>query len=141
LKTSNPFDLVLCIETFHCFGSPVKVLRNVKQIIDESQGTFVIADIFEKKDIEKTEALLKEFFIIEKKDTLTINVRHAMNLDKPRIEKLVHQITDIQLLRKIMRNFLASAEASRTYSDLGKTKDYLCYVLRPLMNQASGMET
>jgi hypothetical protein len=27
---------------------------------------------------------------------------------------------------------LASAEGSKTYDELGKTKDYICYVLRPL---------
>ncbi len=51
----------------------------------------MIADIFEKKDVEKMEALMiNEHYFIEKKEVLTINVKHAMNLDKPRIEKLVH---------------------------------------------------
>ena len=131
LKTTAPFDLVLCIEAFHCFGNPSAVLKRAKAALDETQGSLVIADIFEKKDVDKIEALMKEHFVLEKKENLTINVKHAMNLDKPRIEKLVHQITDIQLFRKMIRNFLASADGSKTYNDLGKTKDYLCYVLRP----------
>lgn len=28
-----------------------------------------------------------------------------------------------------MRNFLASAEDSKTFEELGKTKEYICYVL------------
>ena len=64
------------------------------------------------------------------KEIITINVKHAMNLDKPRIEKIVTSISDNQLVRRITRNFLASAEGSKTYEELGKTKDYICYVLR-----------
>ena len=74
---------------------------------------------------------MKEYFTIEKKEIITFNVNHAMNLDKPRIEKIVKSTTEFEFGRKILRNFLASAEGSKTYNELGKTKDYICYVLRP----------
>lgn len=38
-----------------------------------------------------------------------------------------------------MRNFLASAEGSNTYNDLGKKKDYICYVLRPKVDTSHHM--
>jgi hypothetical protein len=54
-------------------------------------GNFVIADIFEKKEIKQIEKIMKHFFTIEKRESITINVRHAMNLDKPRVEKIVNK--------------------------------------------------
>lgn len=97
----------------------------------------MIADIFDKRDIEKTENLFKELFIVDKKEVLTINVKHAMKLDKPRIERLVQSISENKYVRRIMCNFLALAEESKTYMELGKTKDYICYVLRPISRNAN----
>jgi len=54
-------------------------------------GNFVIADIFEKREIKSIEKIIKHFFVIEKKEIITINVKHSMSLDKPRIEKLVNK--------------------------------------------------
>lgn len=66
-------------------------MRGVKTLLDETQGSFVIADLFEKKDIERIENNIfkEQNFFIEKKDVITFNVKHAMNLDKPRVEKIV----------------------------------------------------
>ena len=84
----------------------------------EEGGSFILADIFEKKETEQTrlEAMMKEYFTIEKKEIITINVKHAMNLDKPRIEKIVNSTTEFEFGRKILRNFLASADGSQTYN-------------------------
>lgn len=62
-------------------------MRGVKTVLDEN-GSFVIADIFDKKDTDRLESIFKEYFIIEKKEIITINVKHAMNLDKTRIDKI-----------------------------------------------------
>jgi len=43
-------DLVLCIESMHCFGNLVQALRQVKDTMNPF-GSFVIADIFSKKDV------------------------------------------------------------------------------------------
>jgi len=69
---------------------------------------------------------------LRKKEVITINVRHAMQLDKERVENIVSSISDSLLMTKLMRGFFASAEGSRTYDQLGKTKEYICYALRPL---------
>lgn len=58
--------------------------------MSEPTGNVVIADIFERKDVEKYEEKFKEYFSIEKKEVITFNVKHAMNLDTPRIEKIVN---------------------------------------------------
>lgn len=57
-----------------------------------------------------------------------------MNLDKPRIERLISTISENKYVVRILRNFLASAEESKTYLELGKTKEYICYVLKPLVH-------
>jgi hypothetical protein len=61
----------------------------MKEHLDDTNGSIVIADIFEKRDIERMESMFKDHFVLEKKEIITINVKHAMNLDKPRIEKIV----------------------------------------------------
>ena len=49
----------------------------------------MVADIFDEKDIMRTESIMNEYFSIEKKEIITINVRHAMNLDKERVENII----------------------------------------------------
>ncbi len=133
------FDLVLCIESFHCIGSIQHLLCGVRSVMDDG-GSFIIADIFDKNEGEKArlENLMKDYFKIEKKEVITFNVKHAMSLDKPRIEKIITTSTEIPSVRKMLRNFLASAEGSNTYNELGKTKDYICYVLRPIAPADAG---
>jgi len=42
------------------------------------------------------------------------------------------------MVTRILRNFLASGEESKTYEDLTKSKDYICYVLKkPSINNAA----
>ena len=54
----------------------------------------MIADIFDNKDIDRTEAAFKEHgFTIHKKEIITFNVKHAMQLDKPRVEKIIASIS------------------------------------------------
>lgn len=53
-----------------------------------------------------------------------------MELDKPRVEKIVSSITSNPIVRRYLRNFFGSAEGSKTFLELGKTKEYICYVLK-----------
>ena len=78
-------------------------------------GSLVIADTFEKSDLEKVEAKFAQDheFFIHKKEVITFNVRHAMQLDKPKIEKLIQRIpgaTMNKVVHRIFRNFLSSGE-------------------------------
>ena len=65
------------------------MFAGVKKLLEEQNGYFVVADIVDEKDIARTESIMNEFFSIEKKEIITINVRHAMNLDKERIETII----------------------------------------------------
>jgi len=91
----------------------------------------VIADAFENDDIERLEQTFEEGgFRVHKKEVLNFNVKHAMQLDKPRVQKLIASITSNAVLTGFLRNFFAIADESQTYRELGKTKGYICYVLR-----------
>lgn len=103
---------------------------------DNPAASFVIADSFDKSEVASIESRLAcedNGFVISKKEVITFNVKHSMQLDKPRIEKMISHMflaTANQVVHRVFRNFLASGESSKTYEDLGKTKDYICYVLK-----------
>lgn len=84
----------MCIESLHCFSDIDAVLAGIKDLMQEPNGNLIVADIFEKKDIEKYEQKFKEYFNIEKKEVITFNVKHAMDLDKQRVEKIVNQVSN-----------------------------------------------
>ena len=106
------------------------------KLADNPTASFVIADSFDKTEIANNERKLsseENGFVISKKEVITFNVKHSMQLDKPRIEKMISHMflaTANQVVHRVFRNFLASGEQSKTYEDLGKTKDYICYVLK-----------
>ena len=46
-----------------------------------------------------------------------------------------------KVVHRIFRNFLASGEQSKTFEDLGKTKEYICYVLKRKLDVAVSTPT
>ncbi len=114
------------------------------KLADGSAASLVIADSFDKQEVERLESRFTadHNFVISKKEVITFNVKHSMQLDKPRIEKMISQLAIANMnkvVHRIFRNFLASGEQSKTYEDLGKTKDYICYVLKK--KECSQVET
>lgn len=84
------FDLVMLIEGFQSLSRPEHVLKYVCDHMLYEKGQLVIADVFEKSTLEKVENRFAELgFAISKKEVITFNVKHAMQLDKPRIEKMI----------------------------------------------------
>ena len=82
-------------------------------------------------EIETLELTFQECgFSIHKKELLNFNVKYAMQLDQPRVEEIIASISSNRVIKKFLRNFLAEAEESKTYKELGNTKDYICYVLK-----------
>jgi hypothetical protein len=53
-----------------------------------------------------------------------------MQLDKARVEKVIAGITSNATGKTVLRDFFAEADESRTYRELGISKDYICYVLK-----------
>ena len=132
------FDLVLSLESFHCFSNLPHLLDSVRTLLrspavmplddqrpsNPSTEEFVIGDIFDKSQIPELESLfLRHGFTINKKEIITFNVKHALQLDKPRVEKLIASISTNLVLRRFLRNFFSSAEGSRVWEELGKSKE------------------
>ena len=46
--------------------------------MEETNGSFVIADIFYKDNVDYFESLFNQYFQIQKKEVITFNVKHAM---------------------------------------------------------------
>ena len=61
------------------------------KLADGSAASLVIADSFEKSEVSKLENsfTMDHNFVISKKEVITFNVKHSMQLDKPRIEKMI----------------------------------------------------
>ena len=53
-----------------------------------------------------------------------------MQLDKQRVEKIIGNITNNKIVKRFLRNFFASAEESKTQTELGLNEEYICYVLQ-----------
>ncbi len=83
---------------------------------DNPSASIVIADSFYKNEVANIESKFiseENGLVISKKEVITFNVKHSMQLDKPRIEKMIsHMIlaTTNQVVHRIFRNFLASGE-------------------------------
>jgi hypothetical protein len=73
------FDLIMCIEGFHCLSNPAAVLRDSKEKLD-NEGSLVIVDAFHKEEIADIEnKFTKDHgYIIHKKDVINFMVKHAM---------------------------------------------------------------
>ena len=122
--------MILCIEAFHCLQSAQAMLARAYGVLAED-GSLVIADAFDKSDVEAVESLFRQTGLgISKKEVITFNVKHAMQLDKPRVEKMIAQISGNPVAARVLRNFLGSGEQSRAFEELGRSKDYICYVLK-----------
>jgi hypothetical protein len=108
------------------------MLRFAQEHLLSEGGSIVIVDAFDKADIERVEAgFTKDTELqIQKKEVITFGVKHAMQLDKPRVERLIQKLTSNKVVTRILRNFLASGEESKMKEDLGISKDYICYVLK-----------
>ena len=62
------------------------------KLAENANASFVIADSFDKSEVATIEsklASLENGFVISKKEVITFNVKHSMQLDKPRIEKMI----------------------------------------------------
>ena len=62
------------------------------KLAENVNASLVIADSFDKSEVAAIEsklATIENGFVISKKEVITFNVKHSMQLDKPRIEKMI----------------------------------------------------
>ena len=81
--------MILSIESAHCIGDLKSFVSACYQLMSP-HSSLVIADLFPKAALPSLEALFTSSnFLVHKKEVITFNVKHALNLDKPRVAKIL----------------------------------------------------
>ena len=88
----NKFDVVVNIESSHCYGSMERFLREVFRVI-RLNGYFLLAD-FRKKDEMDTlrNCILHSGFELIKEEKITQNVLKSLDFDNKRLLKLIQKV-------------------------------------------------
>ena len=75
-------------------------------------SSLVIADLFPKQSLASLEKIfVDQKFVMHKKEVITFNVKHALNLDRPRVQKLLlTNFPNNPVVQRIMRNFFNQNE-------------------------------
>jgi ubiquinone/menaquinone biosynthesis C-methylase UbiE len=108
-------DVVLCVESSHCFGNFKAVLTEVRRVL-RNKGVFLLADFVGNGDLKEYEAEFKDFLeIVDRKD-ISENVLNALKLDSERRIALIEKKVPF-LLRRIMFR-VSGVEGSSIYNQL-----------------------
>ena len=95
----NSFDVVVNVESSHCYGSINAFLMQVKKVLQEG-GYFLYADFRDKDEIDILRRQLRHSGMTLIKETnITTNVTEALNLDNERKMALIQEAVHRVLLR------------------------------------------
>ena len=95
----NSFDVVVNVESSHCYGSINAFLMQVKRVLQEG-GYFLYADFRDKDEIDILRRQLRHSGMTLIKETnITTNVIEALNLDNERKMALIQEAVHRVLLR------------------------------------------
>ncbi len=125
----NTFDVVVNVESSHCYGYMERFLREVYRVI-RPDGYFLFADFRSKDEIfSLREQLNNSGFELLKEEVITPNVLRALELGHESKLGLIQQKAP-KLLHKSLESF-TGMKGSRIYESL-RTKEieYLNYVLQ-----------
>jgi ubiquinone/menaquinone biosynthesis C-methylase UbiE len=124
---SQSFDMVLNVESSHCYGNFQKFIDEVARILRPG-GRFLLTDFMDIENVENYEFKLKEKFKFVQRVDITLNVLIALKLDtQRRIEWIDKGIP--AFATKFVKRF-AGCEGSRIYQRfLARESVYLAYEL------------
>ena len=108
-------DVVICVESSHCFGNLKGVLSEVSRVL-KPKGVFLLADFVGNADKEEYEKDFKGFFRLESRKDISENVLTALKLDTQRRIDLIEKKAPFLLQRLMMR--VAGIEGSTIYNQL-----------------------
>jgi ubiquinone/menaquinone biosynthesis C-methylase UbiE len=145
---NNSFDVVINVESSHCYNSMDAFLGQVTRVLHEG-GYFLFADFREKKNIDIfREQIHNSGLILIKETDITANVLEALKLDNDRkiaeIKKKIGEALGLDneckttKIKKIIHNVLVKfileftgAKGSNIYDAFQNRKSiYLSFVLR-----------
>jgi len=125
----NSFDVVVNVESSHCYGSMDAFLNQVKRVLKQG-GYFLYADFRSKHKIDILHKQLNQSGMTFIKETnITPNVFEALNLDNEHRMALIQKIIP-KLLLKSFKEF-AGIKGSKIYQGFGTGRlIYLNFVLQ-----------
>ena len=125
----NSFDIIINVESSHCYQSMVAFLANVKRVLRPG-GYFLFADCRHGRSIKRLSQQLRQSgLVVLREQDITPNIIRGLELDRPRKQALIESLAP-PLLAKPAKDF-AGGENSFAWKALvsGKTR-YLSAVLK-----------
>jgi SAM-dependent methyltransferase len=125
----NSFDIVLNVESSHCYPSKKDFLSNVSSILRPG-GYFLYADIFRSEsNIIETENMLHDSgFIFDNKEDITSNIIFSLELFAGKRDEMLKMSVLLRWFR-IHEKFAASDSSNFSKFKSGEKK-YFFYLLR-----------
>ena len=136
--TDNSFDVVINIESSHCYGSMDAFLGQVQRVLRED-GYFLFADFRDEVTIDIIRKQMHNAGLVIRKETdITPNVIEALNLDNERKTARIKRIVYKPLIPSFLE--FAGTKGSQTYERLKsgkyiyfdfvlqKRREYACFV-------------
>ena len=126
---NNKFDVMINIESSHCYVSMEQFLREIFRIL-KTNGYFLFADFRNKNEIDSLRKQLKHSGLkLVKEENITQNVLKSLDMDNERKMKLIKQKVP-KILHKTFLQF-AGIKGSEIYESF-KTgeKEYFSLVLQ-----------
>ena len=125
----NSFDVVVNVESSHCYGSMDAFLAQVKRVLRQG-GYFLYADLRGKENVDTLhERLRRSGMKIIQETNITPNVVEGLNLDDERRMTLIRESTH-KLLSRLFRQF-AGVKGSKIYEGFRTgSMVYLSFVLQ-----------
>ncbi len=124
----NIFDVVINIESSHCYTSMENFLKSVYRVL-KPKGYFLFADIRPKKQLSMLrQQLEKTGLALIKEEIITPNIIQALNLDNKRKHELIKQVAP-KILQRPYREF-AGMKGTKTFYGklLSGDMEYVNYI-------------
>jgi ubiquinone/menaquinone biosynthesis C-methylase UbiE len=125
---NQQFDVVLNVESSHCYGSMDAFLREVFRVLRPG-GMFLFADFRQAEALDSLRGQISSAgFTVKQEENITPNVVRAMELTSEQKSGLVRQHVPA-ILRRVFKDF-AGIQGTRVYNSFENGEvQYLRYVL------------
>jgi len=122
------FDVVINVESSHCYGSMEKFLSEVQRVLRHN-GYFLFADLFHKDGLASLHKQLKDSGLkLLKEERITPNIVMALDIDNKRRLMMIKQKAPKMLHKEFMQ--FAGIKGTQTYESFKNGNvEYLSFVL------------
>lgn len=125
----NSFDVVVNVESSHCYGSMERFLSEVQRVL-RPKGHFLITDFRLKDEVSVLENQLNNTDLeILKSESITPNVVRALEMDNERKQRAIQHEAPL-LLKKSLKYLWGTMDSGRYELFRSGTESYVNYILR-----------